>query len=158
MAAVDNASIRPYRARELPSLLEMRRAMTLELDDEDLDSTRPQWRERFGTYIKQLAADDGVMFFVAELDNRLIGMGGVYKLRNHRSEIFGQPSAYVTSVYVPPEHRRKGIARRITQAAIQWAREHGCVVVRLRASDTGRRVYEMLGFTPTDEMELRLER
>ena len=158
MTFADDATIRPYRADELSSLLEMRRAMTLELDDEDLDSTRPQWRERFGVYIQQLAADDGVMFFVAELDDTLIGMGGVYKLRNHRSEIYGQPTAYVTSVYVPPEHRRKGVARRITQAAIQWAREHGCVVVRLRASDNGRRVYETLGFTPTDEMELRLER
>jgi GNAT superfamily N-acetyltransferase len=156
MASVDSARIRPYRRHELSSLLDMRRAMTLELDGEDLDRTRPQWRERFGAFIDQLSAEDSQQFFVAELDGDLIGMGGVYKLRNHRSVIYGQASAYVTSVYVPPAHRRKGIARRITQAAIEWAREHGCVVVRLRASDTGRRVYETLGFTPTDEMELRL--
>jgi GNAT superfamily N-acetyltransferase len=156
MAFVDNVLIRAYRHEELSSLLDMRRAMTLELDGEDLDDTRPEWRARFGKFIRELSADD-VMFFVAELDGALIGMGGVYKLRNHRSVIYGQASAYVTSVYVPLMHRRKGIAKRITQAAIAWAREHGCVVVRLRASDTGRRVYETLGFTPTDEMELRID-
>jgi GNAT superfamily N-acetyltransferase len=157
MASVDSVLIRPFRSDELSSILDMRRAMTLELDGEDLDNTRPEWRTRFGRFVSELAAHNDVMFFVAELDDRLIGMGGVYKLRNHRSEIYGQASAYVTSVYVPPEHRRKGLARRITQAAVQWAREHDCVVVRLRASDSGRRVYETLGFTPTDEMELRLD-
>jgi GNAT superfamily N-acetyltransferase len=156
METMDSAAIRPYRYDELSALLDMRRAMTLELDGEDLDDTRPQWRGRFGTFIRELPADE-VMFFVAELDGALIGMGGVYKLRNHRSVIYGQASAYVTSVYVPPMHRRKGLAKRITQAAVQWAREHDCVVVRLRASDSGRRVYETLGFTPTDEMELRLD-
>jgi GNAT superfamily N-acetyltransferase len=158
MTTVDHILIRPYRPNELSSLLDMRRAMTLELGDEDLDRTRPRWRERFGAFINQLALEDGVMFFVAELGDTLIGMGGVYKLRNHSSEIYGQATAYVTSVYVPPDQRRKGIARRLTHAAIQWAREHDCAVVRLRASDTGRRVYETIGFTPTTEMELRLDR
>jgi GNAT superfamily N-acetyltransferase len=157
MASVDAAFIRPARQDELSSLLDMRHAMILELDDTDLDNTRPEWRARFGRFVNELADDDKMTFFVAELDGNLIGMGGVYQLRNHSSEIYGRPSAYVTSVYVFPEHRRNGIARRITQSAIQWAREHGCVVVRLRASDIGRRVYETLGFTPTEEMELTLE-
>ena len=152
----DLAAIRPYRPDELSALLDFRRAMTLELDGDDLDASWPQWRERFGRFVNAQAAQGDIMFFVAELDGALIGMGGVYKLRNHRSEIYGQTAAYVTSIYVPPEHRRKGLARRITQAAIGWAREQGCVVVRLRASRSGRRVYEALGFTPTDEMELHL--
>ncbi len=141
----------------MPSLLEMRRAMTLELGDEDLDVEYDGWRRRFSAYVDELRADDAAMFFVAELDGALVGMGGVYKLRNHRSVIYGVASAYVTSVYVAPEHRRLGLASRITQAAVAWAREHGCAVVRLRASATGRRVYEALGFTPTEEMEFRLE-
>jgi len=158
MASVESEVIRPYRGGEIPALLEMRRSMTLELDGEDLDLVYPGWRTRFATFIGELADAGRTTFFVAERDGRPVAMGGVYVLRNHRSEIYGQPSAYITSVYVPPELRRKGIARRITQAAIEWARERGCVVVRLRASATGRKVYETLGFSPTDEMELRLAR
>jgi GNAT superfamily N-acetyltransferase len=149
--------IRRFRADEMKAIHDMRQTMTLELDGKNLDEDGPLWRERFAAFIDELVARDGAMFFVAESGDRLIGMGGVYKLRNHRSEIYGQASAYITSIYVAPEHRRQGIATRITQAAVDWAREHGCVVVRLRASDSGRRVYEALGFTPTDEMELRLD-
>lgn len=157
MRSTTAADIRQYNDAELSSLLDMRRAMTLELDDEDLDAN-PTWRTRFARFINELRASDDTMYFVAELDGSLIGMGGVYKLRNHRSVIYGKAAAYITSVYVHPEHRRKGLARRITEAAVKWARDHSCVVVRLRASDTGRKVYETLGFTPTDEMELKLER
>ena len=157
MPSIESEVIRPYRGDEIPALLEMRRAMTLELDGEDLDVVYPGWRTRFATFIGELANAGRTTFFVAERDGRPVAMGGVYVLRNHRSEIYGQPSAYVTSVYVPRELRRRGIARRITQAAVEWARERGCVVVRLRASSTGRKVYQTLGFTPTDEMELRLE-
>ena len=136
----------------------MRRAMTLELDGEDLDQVYPDWRRRFAVFIGELAREGKTTFFVAELEGRPVAMGGVYVLRNHRSEIYGKPAAYITSVYVPPDLRRKGLARRITQAAIEWARGRGCTVVRLRASDTGRLVYKTLGFTPTDEMELHLDR
>ena len=151
-------AIRRFRGDEMSAVLDMRRAMTLELDEKDLDVQFPGWRARFGAYLNELIAQDAAMFFMADLGGKVVGMGGVYKLRNHRSEIYGQPSAYITSIYVFPEYRRQGIATRITHAAVQWAREHGCVVVRLRASDSGRRVYEAVGFTPTDEMELRLDR
>ena len=136
----------------------MRRAMTLELDALDLDAEMPAWRGRFKAFVGELSEHDAATFFVAELGDELIGMGGVYKLRNHRSEIYGKPTAYITSIYVAPAHRRRRIATRITEAAVRWARERACNVVRLRASDSGRRVYEAVGFTPTDEMELRLDR
>lgn len=157
-AAMQLTAIRRFRDDEMNALLDMRRAMTLELDAQDLDAEIPAWRARFKAFLNELIARDAATFFVAELSDKLIGMGGVYKLRNHRSEIYGKPSAYITSIYVAPEHRRQGIATRITQAAVQWARDQGCSVVRLRASDSGRRVYAAVGFTPTDEMELRLDR
>ncbi|HME80873.1 MAG TPA: GNAT family N-acetyltransferase [Candidatus Eremiobacteraceae bacterium] len=149
--------IRPFAEGELSAIIEMRRAMTLELDGSDLDADG-LWRERFAEFVTGLIARHDAAFFVAQHDGELVGTGGVYVLRNHRSEIYGQPSAYVTSVYVAPAHRRLGVAKRITQAAIEWARGKGCVVVRLRASKQGRMVYESLGFTPTEEMELHLDR
>ncbi|MBV8170685.1 MAG: GNAT family N-acetyltransferase [Candidatus Eremiobacteraeota bacterium] len=150
-------TIRRFSTDEIPSLLDMRRAMTLELDGKDLDDD-PIWRDRFSAFLLELLDKNETMYFVAEHDGALVGMGGVYKLRNHRSVIYGQPSAYVTSVYVLPAHRRNGIARAITQATVDWARENGCVVVRLRASRMGRMVYEAMGFTPTEELELPLTR
>jgi GNAT superfamily N-acetyltransferase len=156
MQSPSTIDIRLSREDELPALLDMRRAMTLELDSQNLDAN-PTWRTRFARFVNELAATDDIAFFVAEHDGQLVGMGGVYKLRNHRSVIYGAASAYVTSIYVRPEYRRKGLASRITESAVQWARDHRCVVIRLRASTGGRHVYETLGFKSTDEMELKLD-
>jgi GNAT superfamily N-acetyltransferase len=100
---------------------------------------------------------DHAALFVAEADGRPIGVAAVYLLKNHRSDIFARQSAYVSNVWVEPAHRRQGIATALTRDAIDWARAKGCEVVRLRSSQMGRPVYASLGFTPSDEMELRLD-
>ncbi len=66
------------------------------------------------------------------------------------------PRGYINGVYVQPDRRRRGIARRLMLAAIGWLREKGCVAVRLRASEDGRALYTTLGFKPGVEMELPL--
>ncbi|MBV8434017.1 MAG: GNAT family N-acetyltransferase, partial [Candidatus Eremiobacteraeota bacterium] len=58
---------------------------------------------------------------------------------------------------VSPAHRRKGLARRLTEAAIAWAREHGCTLVRLSASEPAETLYRSLGFTRGRELVLRLD-
>jgi ribosomal protein S18 acetylase RimI-like enzyme len=62
-------------------------------------------------------------------------------------------------VYVLPEHRRRGHARRLTEATLAWLRAKGVVFARLVASEQARqaRLYEKLGFTFANEMRLRLD-
>jgi hypothetical protein len=43
------------------------------------------------------------------------------------------------------------------EAMISWCRGQGFRSVALHASEDGRRLYESLGFEPTNEMRLRLE-
>jgi GNAT superfamily N-acetyltransferase len=93
---------------------------------------------------------------VAERDGALCGLASVYKLVNHRSEIFKQSSAYISNVYVDPQLRRQGLATALTQMCIDWARSNGCIVARLRTSKMGRHVYAAMGFVQSDEMELPL--
>ena len=80
----------------------------------------------------------------------------MYKLPTHRSRITLRDSAYICNVWVDPAWRRRGIARALTLAAVDWAKANGCEVVRLRTSKMGRPVYEGIGFVRTDELELRL--
>lgn len=63
---------------------------------------------------------------------------------------------YLLSVYVDPAHRGKGLATRLTKAAIAWSRAQGYPKLALHASAQGRSVYERLGFEPTTEMRLTL--
>lgn len=56
--------------------------------------------------------------------------------------------------YVQPAYRRRGLARALTETALDWCRQNGVKMVILHASDAGRPVYVALGFTPTNEMSL----
>lgn len=148
-----------YRAAaraDLAVASDLRAAMTRELSGSDPDRADPHWRGRWvGFYASRIGADSAAVF-LAEDGAALVGMGAVYTLVNHRSEIFGQSAAYVTSIYVEPRYRRRGIATTFARMSVEWAKAHGCVVVRLRTSEMGRSVYERLGFTPSPELELEL--
>jgi GNAT superfamily N-acetyltransferase len=65
--------------------------------------------------------------------------------------------AYAHSVYTEPDFRRKGLARHILNAMIEYGRENGWPRISLHASEMGRGLYEDLGFKPTNEMRLVLE-
>ena len=49
-------------------------------------------------------------------------------------------------MYTEPEHRRRGLARRLMAEMIAWCRAAGLGSVSLHASDAGRPLYEALGF------------
>jgi GNAT superfamily N-acetyltransferase len=64
--------------------------------------------------------------------------------------------ATILNVYTDPEYRRRGVARQLMETMIDWCKREGLARVNLRASDTGRHLYESLGFKPSNEMRLPL--
>lgn len=62
------------------------------------------------------------------------------------------PEAIVLNVYTEREWRRRGVAERLMQGLIDWARDHGIARLVLHASPEGRSLYERMGFEPTNEM------
>ena len=68
----------------------------------------------------------------------------------------GTKRAYLLNVYTEPEHRRRGLARRLTAEALREAERLDIRVVTLHASEQGRALYEQLGFEPTNEMRIVL--
>ena len=65
---------------------------------------------------------------------------------------------WIMDVYVLPEHRRRGHARRVVEETLAWLRAKGVVFARLVASEQAKqaRLYEKLGFTFANEMRLNL--
>lgn len=63
---------------------------------------------------------------------------------------------YLLSMYTEMHARRQGVATMITRAAVDWCRNRGYDRVVLHASKEGRRVYEKIGFEPSNEMRLKL--
>lgn len=64
---------------------------------------------------------------------------------------------YIMNVVTLPAYRRRGLARRVMQAALDWLVERGMRRVTLHATEVGRPLYEQLGFEAGNEMRLRLE-
>ena len=63
---------------------------------------------------------------------------------------------YVGSVYVAPDHRRKGIAGKLMRACTGYLADIGCTSVILHASEAGLPLYKALGFEGTSELRLTL--
>ena len=61
---------------------------------------------------------------------------------------------YLLNVYTEHAHRKKGLARRLVQTALDWCLENGVDIMSLHASPFGRPLYESLGFKATNEMRL----
>lgn len=64
------------------------------------------------------------------------------------------PEAIVLNVYVEPDWRRRGVAEALMRAALTALADRGIRRIVLHASADGRRLYERLGFMPTNEMRL----
>ena len=65
-------------------------------------------------------------------------------------------SAMLVSMWTAPTHRRQGVARRLVDAVVSWARSRDVVVVRLMVTSTNAPAisfYEQLGFACTGRTE-----
>jgi ribosomal protein S18 acetylase RimI-like enzyme len=62
--------------------------------------------------------------------------------------------AYILAAYVAPDHRREGIAHRLIETALTYARENGADVVSLHFSPAGKGLYQKFGFVESPEMRL----
>jgi GNAT superfamily N-acetyltransferase len=56
--------------------------------------------------------------------------------------------AYMHNVYTLPARRMRGLAKRLVNAALEYARSEGIRRIRLFTSDDARWMYENLGFRP----------
>ncbi|HUK76355.1 MAG TPA: GNAT family N-acetyltransferase, partial [Thermoleophilia bacterium] len=54
--------------------------------------------------------------------------------------------AEVAELYVRPDARRRGVATALLEAAIAWARDHGCTVCRLSVGPDGELSHGVAGF------------
>lgn len=59
---------------------------------------------------------------------------------------FGSRLAWIGMVLTAPEHRGKGLARRLMEHSIEWIERQGVDWIKLDATDMGRPLYAKLGF------------
>lgn len=103
---------------------------------------------RAGRYLGWMAEDS---------NGEVVGGGGIVV-----ADWPGFPSeghakrAWILNMYTEPGARRRGVARKLMEAMIEWCRCEGYGSVSFHASQWGRPLYESMGFHPTNEMTLKL--
>lgn len=149
-----NPPLRPlHRARDLMAvadLIELCFASTMDADGRlYLQQMRETAREAAAIdwAVSGLEQAAGVPLegFVWEEDNRLVGNLTLITLRRMNRRVF-----FVANVAVHTDYRRRGIGRKLTQAAIDYTRAFGAweVWLQVRAENTPAvQLYESLGFT-----------
>jgi GNAT superfamily N-acetyltransferase len=115
------------------------------------------------SYLREAMPRGEYLAWVAEQDAppaSVIGGAGV-QLRpilprpRGGEELEPGPEAIVLNVYVEPPWRRRGVAEALMGKLLGTLAERGIRRVVLHASSDGRRLYERLGFIPTNEMRLQ---
>jgi aminoglycoside 6'-N-acetyltransferase I len=97
------------------------------------------------------------VIFLAERDG---GAVGVLRCVESVGSPLMEPSryAYVSSVYVRPEERRRGVLRALLGAAERWARARGLKQMRLHnvaGSTNAEAAWSALGFGVVEQVRLR---
>jgi len=145
--------VRPATLDDIEIIAAHRRAMFVDMGHRDtallnamIGTFRPWLNQKMlaGEYLAWLAAGQ---------DGSVVAGLGLW-LMDWPPHVIGPGSrrGNILNVYTEPAHRRQGIARSLMNTALEWCRLHGIRVVILHASEDGRKLYEQLGFQPTNEM------
>jgi GNAT superfamily N-acetyltransferase len=115
-------------------------------------------RDRIAQHLEQMLADDSCWVAVAvEADQAL----GVVAVTTMLYVEWGRV-AEIGDLYVTPEHRRRGLARCLVDAAIDWSRGRACSGIYVTITPDGERrhrlsqFYERLNFRATGRTTMTL--
>ena len=151
--------VRQAGVRDLDAVMELRLALLREHPDHPIygrlrADVTGRARDLFATQLRSTSES----IFLAEREGVVAGI-----LRC--VEAIGSPLldparyAYISSVYVRPEARRRGVLRALLRAADKWSRERGLDQMRLHnvaGSASAEGAWTALGFEIVEQVRLRI--
>jgi GNAT superfamily N-acetyltransferase len=122
------------------------------------DSNMSQMSSAFRTWAAdRLLTDIYRHWFAEDPHTGTIIAGAGLWLMDWLPHLIGPGATYrgnIVNVYTEPAYRGQGLARQLTQTAVDWCWTNQVPVVVLHASEHGRRLYAQMGFQATNEMRL----
>lgn len=111
----------------------------------------------FASWLLPRLQDGRYLGWITEDDARPVASAGMIFLDwpPHPLHPSSSVRAYILNVLVDPDYRRRGLARVLVGCCLAEARRRNIAVITLHASTEGRPLYESLGFSATNEMQLR---
>ena len=146
--------IRRADVRDIPDFIDLRARMFEEVGFDDIASMTAASQEYFA---RAIPSGEFVALVAVSSDETIVGSAGIaaYTLPPKPLEPSGR-FGYISSMYVLPDQRKRGIAQRLLDALITTADDMDLVWVTLHASEMGRPLYERSGFGSWNEMGLHI--
>jgi len=145
--------IRRATVEDAPVIARHRAAMFRDMGDASGDDVaRIESASIF--FLRQMMSERRFLGWLAERQGEVVAGGGlvVSQLLPRPGAVDGGAQALILNVYCEPEHRRRGLARALMAAMLEWCKRERIAKVVLHASQDGRPLYESLGFVQTNEM------
>lgn len=151
-------SVRRANVDDLTTVVELRLALLREYGEHPLyGNLRPDAQERaFELYRTQLVSPHETIF-VAEIGSEIVGLMRCVDMPSSPL-LFPERYCYVSSVYVRPAVRRKGVLRALLATADQWCEEQGIDEMRLHNSASAtiaEQAWSALGFDLVEQVRRR---
>jgi len=119
------------------------------------DHLPADWAARALSYWnRRYQADELAWFFACDGPQIIAGAAGFIEDGYPRDIATSRRVGYVGGVYVAPSYRRRGLARAVTEAAVDYLWQIGCERIMLHAAKLARPIYESMGFVAGNEMVL----
>lgn len=128
---------------DLSVFIGMRLNQLLEEGAEPVIDLEPYLWEYYRKHLK----DNTFVSWLAIDADRIVGTSGMSFVE--KPPYYSCPSGKIgllSSMYTIKEYRRHGIARTLLDKVMQEAKDYGCEVVQITASDTGVLLYADFGF------------
>lgn len=138
--------------KDLPIVVKMKMEMFKEVGSINLlqDGAEDKIKEAYG----KLYREDKCCHYIIYENDVAVAIGGAVIKEDVPFCFFKTPYyGYVIDVYCVPEKRKKGYATQIMKYLMEWLETKGCHSIKLKPSETGRLMYEKLGFYDSGEME-----
>ena len=153
-----DVSVRPATLDDLDAIVELRMALLREYGDHPFYAhLHPDATERaHDLYRAQIAAPHETIF-IARRGRRAIGLLRCVDTRTS-PVLLPDRYCYVSSVYVVPDERKRGVLRALMRAADDWCDTRGLTEMRLHNSSSSpdaQGAWSALGFEVVEEVRRR---
>ena len=115
----------------------------------EIDANNPldELTESIRSYFQEKMSKGEFLSLLAIHNDEIIATSGIsfYSLPPSNLNVSGQ-LAYIMNMYTKPKWRRKGIGTKLFQELIEIAKRKGIKVIKLHATDDGKRIYESFKF------------
>ena len=129
------------------SLIDLRIAQLIDEGDANAANLAPAIR----AFYEHAFGNGAFQMWVAIHDGKVIGTVGL--TLTEKPPYSANPTGKIgllSSMYVVPEFRRRGIAKFLLGYVLRWAKRNGIGTVQITASEQGVKLYEACGFTHND--------